>query len=460
MSREASDLTGLALSPGLMDEVEQEVESPTVTDVIMNLLHPSTLPHVILIGVAGFVLYMISATDSDTMFALGIAGFIGLSLGYALTAWMQEMSVIYRFSHFQSLPEQTTFVEKILLYFIRIVSAWIAPLLLGLLPFTLIALYLTTDSGKEQAVYWGIAIAGMFVIWSFAQGRALSTSLRIFVEGRAVNIASIERNSKRFTSTTIHMTIIGIFAASTYWILVSGAKNAAEMSFIEKLGPLLFAVAAVAIQGLLFWRTTAGRVTDSKRKDTAAFGFAWGLFMQLFVTWHLLSGVRRFMFEDWGFFLILEEFILMVITVIAAIWSLAKGGHQRGFKMFNQKNAVFWGLSFGMAYSGSIAMISVLGSKLSGGAIGTLGVSTTIGIGHLITAFTMMTIHSWRIGSLDQWLDSARQELSESDEVEDVEEDSQEENLEQTEIEEEFDADEEIELVDIPEPVLEDDDFE
>ena len=309
-------------------------------------------------------------------------------------------------------------------------------------------------------MYWGIAIAGMFVIWSFAQGRALSTSLRIFVEGRAVNIASIERNSKRFTSTTIHMTIIGIFAASTYWILVSGAKNTSEMSFIEKLGPLLFAVAAVAIQGLLFWRTTSGRITDSKRKDTAAFGFAWGLFMQLFVTWHLLSGVRRFMFEDWGFFLILEEFILMVITVIAAIWSLAKGGHQRGFKMFNQKNAVFWGLSFGMAYSGSIAMISVLGSKLSGGAIGTLGVSTTIGIGHLITAFTMMTIHSWRIGSLDQWLDSARQELSESDEVEEVEEDSQEENLEQTEIEEEFDADEEIELVDIPEPVLEDDDFE
>ena len=166
------------------------------------------------------------------------------------------------------------------------------------------------------------------------------------------------------------------------------------------------------------------------------------------------------MFEDWGFFLILEEFILMVITVIAAIWSLAKGGHQRGFKMFNQKNAVFWGLSFGMAYSGSIAMISVLGSKLSGGAIGTLGVSTTIGIGHLITAFTMMTIHSWRIGSLDQWLDSARQELAESDEVEEVEEDSQEENLEQTEIEEEFHADEDIELVDIPEPVLEDDDFE
>ena len=182
--------------------------------------------------------------------------------------------------------------------------------------------------------------------------------------------------------------------------------------------------------------------------------------MQLFVTWHLLSAVRRFMFDDWGLFLILEEFILMVITVIAAIWSLAKGAHQRGFKMFNEKNAVFWGLSFGMAYSGSIAMISVLGSKLTEGAIGTLGVSTTIGIGHLITAFTMLMIHSWRIGSLDQWLDSARLENSVTEE-DTEQEDSQVEENEETDDESEEDDDElDIELIDIPDPVLENDGFD
>ena len=444
-----------------MAEVEEQEVSPTVTDVVKNLLDPSTLPHVILIGIAGFVLYMISASDSDTMFALGIAGFIGLSIGYALTAWMQEMSVIHRFSHFQPMPDETTIVEKMFLYFIRIVSAWISPLMLGSIPFMLIALYLTTDSGKEQAVYWGIAIAGMFVVWSFAQGRALSTSLRIFVEGRAVNIASIERNSKRFTSTSIHMIIIATFAAVTYWILVTGAKSAEEMTFMDTMGAPLFALAAIAVQALLFWRTTDGRIADSKRKDTAAFGFAWGLFMQLFVTWHLLSAVRRFMFEEWGLFLILEEFVLMIITVIAAIWTLAKGGHQRGFRMFNQKNAVFWGLSFGMAYSGSIAMISVLGSKLTEGAIGTLGVSTTIGIGHLITAFTMLMIHSWRIGSLDQWLDSARKELTVKPDEEEIVQEDEAQHEEEEEIEQEQEEDDlDIELVDIPDPVLENDDFE
>ena len=150
----------------------------------------------------------------------------------------------------------------------------------------------------------------------------------------------------------------------------------------------------------------------------------------------------------------------MIITGIAAIWTLAKGGHQRGFRMFNQKNAVFWGLSFGMAYSGSIAMISVLGSKLTEGAIGTLGVSTTIGIGHLITAFTMLMIHSWRIGSLDQWLDSARKELTVKPDEEEIVQEDEAQHEEVEEIEQEQEEDLDIELVDIPDPVLENDDFE
>jgi len=249
----------------------------------------------------------------------------------------------------------------------------------------------------------------------------------------------------------MHMMIIGIFAGLTYWALVSGAKSAEDMGFVEKMGPVLFAVVAVAIQAVLFWYTTERRIIDSERKDTAAFGFAWGLFMQIFVTWHILSAYRRFISDDWGIFLILEEFLLMVITVIAAIWSLAKNTHNRGFKIFTKQNAVFWGLSFGMAYSGSIAMIAVLGSKLSGGAIGTFGMSATIGIGHVITAGTMMWIHAWRIGQLSRWLDLEREDSEE------------EEMVAGTDEEEEEDMDEEIQEeveLEIPPPVTENDDVE
>ena len=436
-----------------MEESGGGSESPTITDVVRNLVSPSTLPHVILLGLAGTVLYLLSSSDSDSLFAIGIAGYVGLSIGYALTAWMQEMDVIHRFSHFQPIPKDTSFGEKLMLFFIRVFTSWISPILLGLIPFLLIAGFLSSESGSEQVEYWAMALAGLFVVWSLAQGRALATSLRIFIEGRAVRIASIHRTSRRVTSTTTHMAIIGIFAAITYWALVSGAKNTEDMTFFEKLGPITFAIAAVAIQGILFWYTTERRVIDSERKDTAAFGFAWGLFMQLFVTWHLLSAVRRFMDDGWGVLLIVEEFVLMVMTVIAAIWSLAKDTHRRGFKLFTKQNAIFWGLSFGMAYSGSIAMIAVLGSKLSGGAMGSIGMSATIGIGHLITAGTMMWIHAWRIGQLSRWLDTARDEqVDEEVEADDSDDKVVEETVEPIE-------EEEVEL-DIPAPVTEEDDVE
>ncbi|MDE0708249.1 MAG: hypothetical protein OSB33_04800, partial [Candidatus Poseidoniales archaeon] len=373
-------------------------------------------------------------------------------VGYALTAWMQEMDLIYRFSHFQAIPKDVSFTEKILLFFIRVITSWISPVLLGLVPFVLIAGFLNSESGSGQVEYWAMALGGLFVVWSLAQGRALATSLRIIVEGRAVRIASIQRNSKRFTSTTIHMCIIGIFATMTYWILVSGAANTDDMSLFETLGPVIFGFAAVAIQAILFWYTTERRVIDSERKDTAAFGFSWGLFMQLFVTWHLLSALRRFMTDDWGALLIVEEFILMIMTVVAAIWSLAKNTHQRGFRLFTKQNAIFWGLSFGMAYSGSIAMIAVLGSKLAegSGVAGSIGMSATIGIGHLITAGTMMWIHAWRVGQLSHWLDSARGEQDNAGVLE-----VDEAELESTEEVIEIIAEETV--LDIPPPVTEDD---
>ena len=341
-----------------------------------------------------------------------------------------------------------------MLFFVRVFTSWISPILLGLVPFLLIAGFLSSDSGVEQVNYWAMALGGLFVVWSLAQGRALATSLQIFVQGRAVRIASIHRTSRRVTSTTAHMIIIGIFAAVTYWALVSGAKNTEDMGFFEKLGPITFAIAAVAIQAILFWYTTERRVIDSERKDTASFGFAWGLFMQLFVTWHLLSALRRFTDDGWGVLLIVEEFILMVMTVVAAIWSLAKNTHNRGFKLFTKQNAIFWGLSFGMAYSGSIAMIAVLGSKLGDGTgIGVIGMSATIGIGHLITAGTMMWIHAWRIGQISRWLDSARDEQEDDEREDEPEEQEDEVVVEKT-------PPVDLEELDIPSPVTEDDEIE
>jgi hypothetical protein len=119
-----------------------------------------------------------------------------------------------------------------------------------------------------------------------------------------------------------------------------------------------------------------------------------------------------------------EELLLMLLTVVAAIWTLAKGTHDKGLRIFTEDNAIFWGLSFGMAYAGSIAMIAVLGSDITDGDVTLAG---AVGIGHLITAGTMMWLHWWRIGSIAAWLDDARSEEIEPETAEDDNEDDNEE---------------------------------
>ena len=146
-----------------MDESEEVSEAPTITDVVRNLVSPSTLPHVILLIVSGAGLYILSASGSDALFAIGIAGYISLAIGYALTAWMQEMRIVHRFSHFQPMPKGISLSEKITQYVIRIAKSWISPIMLGMIPFLAIAGFLLSDAGQEQVNYWGMALGGLFV---------------------------------------------------------------------------------------------------------------------------------------------------------------------------------------------------------------------------------------------------------------------------------------------------------
>ena len=385
-------------------DAERDDSPPTLGDLLRNLLDISTLPHIVLIGITGLILYRVSAEES--LLAFGVAGYIGLAIGYALTGWFNTHSLVHRFSHVQAAPEGASFGERMKLYPVRVLASWLAPLSLGALPFMVISWFLT-GPGASQVEYWALTIAGMFVVWSYMQGRAMANSLRIPVEARAARMESTDREGRLAASATTHILIIAGFAALAYWLLIIGYEKDRSLSWLEIGKMSLFTVFAAGVQFLLLRQTAERRAIDGRRSDTAAFGFTWGLLVQLFVTWHLLSALRRFTGGSWGLGVVIEELILMLLTVVAAIWTLAKDTHDRGLNLFTRDNAIFWGLAFGMAYAGSIAMIAVLGSRLSGG-IFDYGLSGSVGIGHLITAGTMMWIHWWRIGSLSDWLTLAR----------------------------------------------------
>ena len=50
----------------------------------------------------------------------------------------------------------------------------------------------------------------------------------------------------------------------------------------------------------------------------------------------------------------------MGLTVMLSVWSLSNKGFNRGWRIFQGRSAVFWGLAFGYMYGGSIASLSAL----------------------------------------------------------------------------------------------------
>jgi hypothetical protein len=166
------------------------------------------------------------------------------------------------------------------------------------------------------------------------------------------------------------------------WWFGYGAGNPSNASYTDNTYWILFLI-IIALIGVLLDRYTKG-VRDRDGVDGAALDRA---FFFIFITscWHLLGAWRRspIATEQSSAGMLLEEAVLMSISIILAVWSMAKRGERRGWRIFQGQSAVFWGIGFGFIYAGSITSLTALseGSLL-----------TTTAIGHAITALVMMGI--------------------------------------------------------------------
>tara|TARA_A100000164_G_C21694469_1_gene670556 strand:+ start:182 stop:718 length:537 start_codon:yes stop_codon:yes gene_type:complete len=79
----------------------------------------------------------------------------------------------------------------------------------------------------------------------------------------------------------------------------------------------------------------------------------------------------------------IEEILLMIFTVFMAIWSLTSKGYATKFKLLNEENSLPWGLAFGYAYAGSVAMLTNVFDEIT----------TVMTIGHIIVILTVIYIH-------------------------------------------------------------------
>ena len=139
----------------------------------------------------------------------------------------------------------------------------------------------------------------------------------------------------------------------------------------------------IATLGLHIFAVTwswKSRVAASRDVAMSAFTWKWTLMAQAFITWHALTIWRHIDMNTNDSQLIIEEVLLMIFTVFMAIWTLTSRGIKSKRPLFNQNNALPWGLSFGYAYAGSVAMLTVVLDELT----------SVMMAGHLVVILTLL----------------------------------------------------------------------
>ena len=79
----------------------------------------------------------------------------------------------------------------------------------------------------------------------------------------------------------------------------------------------------------------------------------------------------------------IEELLLMIFTVFMAIWSLTSKGYATKFKLLDEQNSLPWGLAFGYAYAGSVAMLTNVFDEIT----------TVMTIGHSVVVLTVIYVY-------------------------------------------------------------------
>ena len=103
----------------------------------------------------------------------------------------------------------------------------------------------------------------------------------------------------------------------------------------------------------------------------------------LFIAWHLMTIWRQNFLDPSTVQVFVEEIILMILTVFFAIWSMTAKGYKSSFRLITEENALTWGLAFGYAYAGSVAMLTSFFDNIK----------IVMLIGHSVVILTVVLLH-------------------------------------------------------------------
>ncbi|MDP6871650.1 MAG: hypothetical protein QGI73_05410 [Candidatus Thalassarchaeaceae archaeon] len=332
---------------------------------------PSTLPHLLSLGGFSGFLYVAMKIDLFGSEIQGSIIFLSLSVSYFFAALISPSRIgkwIFTVQHGgDGILNRNYWFGG----FSRLI-----PIIAVAGTFWLISNLLFVEGQLSNA---RIFLALLFIGMSVFQGVSLAY-------GWVVYARKVQRSPRKSRIGGVFSFVRSLVAVIVFlplvWWFGYGAGNPSNASYTDNTYWILFLI-IIALIGVLLDRYTKG-VRDRDGVDGAALDRA---FFFIFITscWHLLGAWRRspIATEQSSAGMLLEEAVLMSISIILAVWSMAKRGERRGWRIFQGQSAVFWGIGFGFIYAGSITSLTALseGSLL-----------TTTAIGHAITALVMMGI--------------------------------------------------------------------
>ena len=333
---------------------ELKAEESSLWSLLRLLLSGKTLPHLVLIVGLSLLLQMMAVAGSESMSALG---FISLSGGYLLTGLLSGSGRIQRWIQ---LPEAAESPEhgrlKRLVFSFRIC---LFPLIMAAV--VLVALLALVGEQGALGDLTGLlpmVLSSCFVVWAIVQGRGFGRWLASLAASKLPEAQDRAEGGLRrhsVLSYVLLMALAGGLIAAFEWM--AGTSLAPAQFFVDHA---IFFVALTAVFLLAWRRSFPARLQASSRSDFHSFSNRWMLLSQLLIAWHLLTVWRHWAITPSDGLLMLEEFLLMMFTVLMAIWGLTSRSYRSTLKLVNANNALPVGLAFGYAYAGSVAMLTTV----------------------------------------------------------------------------------------------------
>ena len=320
----------------------EESQPLTKMTLLKSLLSPTTFPHLILLAIASVVFFIVARMDAQAWAAYG---FIGFSLTYVCLAPLSTNERIASILRYTKNSEQT-FAKSLLTRF----KILLLPFVLGFLLMLAINLISGENGLLEQVGSFLPALfGGLFVVWAMAQGRFFGLASMNGITAPEQG----EINSEGFSPVPSLIMTSALVVVMTFAVTEGLRFFLTQGSF--SLWPYLF---SFAVYGLCIYLTWGQRKQASLHSTTHAVARKWFWTTQLFITWHVLSIFRSIDSASTDTMIFIEELFLMIVTVFLAIWALTSKGEGSESALFTRENALFWGVAFGYAYAGSVAMIT------------------------------------------------------------------------------------------------------